>query len=145
MPVSACRRCEIGAEQFSHGLLLRGGFDEVLATYRVLDESASHSPDPDRQKAFLDSAHRVRRHFAERYASGSASAEIDRGHESARLCLAYHLGDRELAQQAWGALVALPGRPSWKERGWRFGAVSSLRPLIRGVVGARDAWRAREP
>ena len=32
MPVSACRRCEIGAEQFSHGLLLRGGFDEVLAT-----------------------------------------------------------------------------------------------------------------
>ena len=63
--------------------------DEVMAVYRVLDESASHSCDYLRQTAFKESTFRIQLYFSEKFKIGDKS-EIEQRYYYERFDYAFH-------------------------------------------------------
>ena len=80
-------------------------FAEVLATYRVLAESASHSKSRDKGLIFAESSKRVRRHFAEKYGcADNVRGIVEEMYVSCVLNAAYHNSDGDAARHAFQAL-----------------------------------------
>ena len=92
---------------------------ESLATYRILDESASKSKDPRKALRFLKSAYEVRLYLCGKYKlSEGIRREIDSTFWHGSLRLACYLRSAELADEVRRKKKTF----TWKEWLWYYGA-----------------------
>ena len=126
-----------------------GYIDEVMATYRVLRNSASRSVDYARTYAFYSSVYEIRLDFATRYGCSAATRNrINFDHHRFDLESACRLNNYQLAKNARDFLLVDIRKLSLKEKWFicmsvayplfKFGrAIHKARTLLKGNISAR--------
>jgi glycosyltransferase involved in cell wall biosynthesis len=101
--------------------------DESMATYRLLEESASRTRDPQKKLEFHNSVYDIRKYYMEKYnCSHALKDKLEINHFRTLLADAYFANEKELAEEAYSYLKGHHVKLSWKERLLYLGSKSSF-------------------
>ena len=90
---------------------------EVLATYRLLNESASRTASPEKKLRYHLGLHRIKVWYLNKYQCGSeVRNEIEEYHYRGLLAIAFNLGDGNLAKESVRYLRQAHKKQSLKEK-----------------------------
>lgn len=91
--------------------------DEVFATYRLLNESASRMESPEKKLNYHKGLHRIKQHYGAKYLCEPAVKEaIEQDYHRNLLKIAYNLGDAKLAGESVDYLKSRGHKLSRKEQ-----------------------------
>lgn len=98
-------------------------FDEVFATYRLLNESASRTQSPEKKLKFHKGLHHIKQAYLTKYHCEPAVKEaIEQDYYRILLKIAYNLGDAKLAGESVDYLKSTGHKLSRKEQLFVLGA-----------------------
>lgn len=97
--------------------------DEVLATYRLLNESASRTRSPEKKLKYHKGLHKIKRHYCAKYRLDQQIVDaLEEAYNRGLIRIAYNLNDGDLAGNAIALLRQGNYRVVSKERLLYFGA-----------------------
>lgn len=109
-------------------------FDEVFATYRLLNESASRTASPEKKLRYHQGLYRVKQWYMKKYAcSEEAQVKITEYYYRGLLAIAYNLGNAVLAKESMAYLKQAHRKITAKEKLLYAGACyKPVRTLLKG-------------
>lgn len=92
-------------------------FDEVFATYRLLNESASRTASPEKKYHYHKELYRLKKIYVEKYnCSEDVKAKLEENYYRSLIRIAFNLNDKTLARESAGYLKKKKLKLTKKER-----------------------------